>query len=294
VILLTLVGATALIAREASRSAAALRVAETERTRATRITEFLLGVFRATNPNETRGRTVTARELLDQAAARIRRDLAREPKARADLELAIGRAYGLVGLTHTADTIITRLVADLRARTPVDSLALANALEHHGRTGAVVGRLREGVAIMREVIAIRERKLGPNAPELASPYQRLGVMAESLDPLDRDSLAGKSLDRALALYRGADTLDTRSVVDVLRFKATLADNAGRAADALAIMREAVATAERTTTPDDPFRFNVYETYGLYLQSNGFTDSSIARRQAAGVRARAPGRHLQPL
>ncbi len=271
----TLVVATTLVVRESGRRAAALREAESQQVRSARITDFLLGVFRATNPNETRGRSVTARELLDQASARIRRDLANEPAARGDLELAIGRAYSLVGLNRTADTILTRLVAELRSRRPIDSLALANALEVHGRIGATLGRLREGIQIMREVIAIRERSLGPDAPEMASAYHRIGAMAEQLDPLDRDSVAAKSLVRALALYRKADTLDTRAIVDVLRFQATLVDDAGRSDEALAIMKEAVATAERTTDAADPFRFNVYETYAIYLQANGLSDSAIA-------------------
>lgn len=97
-IVITLIGATALTARESSRRGDALAAARAEQARANRITEFLMSVFRASNPSETRGRTVTARELLDNAANRVRRDLADDPSARSDMELAIGRAYAFVGM----------------------------------------------------------------------------------------------------------------------------------------------------------------------------------------------------
>jgi Zn-dependent alcohol dehydrogenase len=104
-----LVGATGWSTWQSARRAAALQVAQAERTRANRITNFLLGVFRATNPSETRGRTVTARELLDQAAARVAVDLAQEPAARADMELAIGQAYSFIGVLATAESLFAHV-----------------------------------------------------------------------------------------------------------------------------------------------------------------------------------------
>ncbi|MGE0442269.1 MAG: protein kinase [Gemmatimonadales bacterium] len=271
----TLIGATAAIARQSAARAAALGVATAQRDRAERLTDFLLNVFRSTNPNEARGRTVTAQELLDRAAVRIRSDLRSDTATRADMLYAIGRAHGLLGLNRTADTLLAAAVDLRRAARPVDSAALATSLEGHARTVLTMGRLPEGVGQLREVIALRERLLGPNAPAVAQVLRLLATAANQLDPTDRDSTAHRSLARALAIYRAADSAPTRDVVEVLRAQAVLAEDAGRLDDALAIMEDAVRETEAGTDADDPFRFVVYETYALYLGGTGKLDSAIA-------------------
>ncbi len=274
-VVLTLAGATVAIARQSAHRATALEVAEAERSRATRITNFLLGTFRATNPNETRGRTVTARELLDQAAARVRADLALEPGARADMELAIGQAYGFLGQSRTADTILTRVMEDRRAMSPQDSLALATAIEWHARTRMTLGDLRYGRERLQEVLTIRERLLGPDAVELAPVLQRIGSASEQLDPEDKDSTAYRSLQRAIDIHRAQDPVDGKAVADLYRFMAVLVSNRDEYAEGLRLMREAVATASAATDQKDPFLFNLRETLALFLKANGFADSAIA-------------------
>jgi serine/threonine-protein kinase len=274
-IAMTLVGATAVTAREAERRAAALEAAEAQRDRANRITEFLLGVFRATNPSETRGRTVTARELLDQAAARVRDDLAEDPAMRADMELAIGRAYAFIGLLGTADTVLGRAVAARREASPPDPLLTAEALDWHARTVLTLGRLQEGVAMMKEVVSLREGVLGSNAIELAPAYHRIGRVNVEFDPYDTSGVARANYEKALTLFRSADSVDQRAVAETLRMMASLTGDQGKSAEALALYEEAIVTARRAVDEDDPFLFNLAESLAHGLQANGHADSAIA-------------------
>lgn len=285
----TLVGATAVTAWQSSRRATALRVAEAERARATRITDFLLGIFRATNPNETRGRTVTARELLDQAAARVRRDLAADSAALADMELAIGRAYALVGLWPTADSMLARVVEARRAASPANPLEIAEALEWHGRIRMTRGRLEEGVAMMREVVALREQRLGPNAPELAPAYQRIAMASTQLDPDDTSGVARRHFRRALELLRSADSVDHRAVAEVLRHLGSITLDVGDPAEAAALLREALEAGRKATDEEDPFLFNLKESLALGLKVIGKADSAIAiHRELLETRRRVFG------
>jgi len=274
-IVITLIGATALTARESSRRGDALAAARAEQARANRITEFLMSVFRASNPSETRGRTVTARELLDNAANRVRRDLADDPSARSDMELAIGRAYAFVGMLATADTILGRAVEGRRQAVPADSLRIAEAVEWQARIWLTMGRLEEGLGLMRQVAALRESELGPNAPELAPVYQRIGMVSVSFDPEDTSGVARRHLDRALALFRQAKPADHLAVAEVLRHLGSLTMDQGKAEESVALFREAVATAERATDGNDPVLFNLYESLALGLRQTGHADSAIA-------------------
>ncbi len=287
----TLAGAAVVSTWQSRQRAAALRVAEAERTRATRVTEFLLSIFRATNPSETRGRTVTARELLDQAAARVAADLAADPATRSDLELAIGQAYAFLGLVPRADSILTEAVArrrEVMAARPAD---LADAIEWLGRIRATGGRLQDGMELMREAVALRTAA-GADSTTLAPAYHRIGLMAEQLDPMDSTGMAKTHMERALALYRAARPPNLRGAADMLRNLAGLADNRNQAAEALALSEAALAEARLAADEDDPYLFEYYESLALRLRINGFADSAIAiHRRLLEARRRVFGEHL---
>lgn len=91
VVATALVVATVVSITASTRRAQALRVANAERAKATRLTDFMLGIFTASNPSEAVGRTITARDLLDRAALTVGRDLAADTAVKSDLMLAIGR-----------------------------------------------------------------------------------------------------------------------------------------------------------------------------------------------------------
>ncbi len=78
---------------QAQRIATERDRATVESMRAESVSDFMLSIFEASDPFETQGRQVTARELLDQAGRNIRGDLSQHPEVRARLLEAIGRAY---------------------------------------------------------------------------------------------------------------------------------------------------------------------------------------------------------
>jgi hypothetical protein len=72
--------AYSLIQRAAAQKQTARAEAEAEAARQT--TGFLVGLFRILDPSEARGSSITAREMLDKGAARIDRELAKQPAIR--------------------------------------------------------------------------------------------------------------------------------------------------------------------------------------------------------------------
>ena len=86
------------------------RVARREATTASRTSEFLASLFAIADPTEDRGSRVTARELLDSGAAKIRSELRDEPLVRAEMLNTMGRAYSGLGLFDPA----LRLTAEAR------------------------------------------------------------------------------------------------------------------------------------------------------------------------------------
>ena len=101
---LSLVGglaATLWQSREATREAA----------RAERVTEFLVSLFREADPEQARGREVTANELLRRGERRLDSTLVQEPDTRARLLGVLGLINTQLGQYGRAESLLARSVA---------------------------------------------------------------------------------------------------------------------------------------------------------------------------------------
>jgi tetratricopeptide (TPR) repeat protein len=83
-----------------------------EATTADRTARFMVSLFKLADPGESRGNSVTVREVLDKGARDIGRSLENEPKIRADLLTAMGEAYTGLGLYEPARPLLARARAD--------------------------------------------------------------------------------------------------------------------------------------------------------------------------------------
>jgi non-specific serine/threonine protein kinase/serine/threonine-protein kinase len=87
-----------------------LRRITRERDRADRITEFMTGMFKVSNPSEARGNAVTAREILDKAAKDIDEGLAKDPELQAQMMHVMGNVYQSLGLYSRAESLLNHAV----------------------------------------------------------------------------------------------------------------------------------------------------------------------------------------
>ena len=91
-------GVSLVVAHQARRTAAEAARANREAAAARQVTDFLVSLFEVSDPSESRGNSVTAREILDRGADRIERELSDQPLVRAQLMDAMGTVYLQLGL----------------------------------------------------------------------------------------------------------------------------------------------------------------------------------------------------
>src|SRR6185436_1419606 len=177
------------------------RRVEGERRRALALAEFLQGLFRSADPDQSRGTVLTAREvlsagsrrLLDEPGARPRwwtagdEAPALEPRTRADLLQAVGEVYASLGLYPEARQLLTQALA-LRAA-PSDAtgrtdrtdreteLDRAETLSHLGEVALLASDYPASRRFYREALALKRRQLGPRALPLARDWNGLGLLA---------------------------------------------------------------------------------------------------------------------
>ena len=166
-----------LIAGFATALAAYARRAAYERDTAQQITQFMGELFQAVNPAEAQGNTVTVREILDRGAGRIRAQFAARPDLRARLLQEMGAASSSLSVTEPAQELLAESLAVRRASGDTDSLETADTMWRLARSYLQFGgggRVADAEPLTREALAIRRRRLGPRAPEVADSLNQLG------------------------------------------------------------------------------------------------------------------------
>jgi formylglycine-generating enzyme required for sulfatase activity len=81
------------------------QVAEKEAAKAKAVRDFVVNIFQFADPNSKRG-TINAREILDEADKRIRRDFAEQPELQEELLTAMEEVYAKIGLIAPAAMIL--------------------------------------------------------------------------------------------------------------------------------------------------------------------------------------------
>lgn len=180
-----------------------------ERGKAEAVSEFLLGVFSVADPEEAPGETVSARELLDRGARRVREDLAGQPGTQAAMLHALGRAHRSLGLYGRADTLLSDALELRRDDGQGSDREVAQTLLELGRTRLRRGEPDNAEVLLEEALAqLRE----PSAEAAAERAATLSTLAAARSARNDYAGAETALRRALALQRRlgleADTADT--------------------------------------------------------------------------------------
>jgi serine/threonine protein kinase/Flp pilus assembly protein TadD len=243
-----------------------------ERDRANRLTEFTTGIFKVSDPSESRGNSITAREILDKAAADIDKQLSLDPELRAAMMHTMGTVYFGLGLYPKAQSLLERAI-EIRKRTlgpeHRDTLSSMKAL---AEVQSREGRDEEAERTLRAVLEAQRRVLGKDDSDTLSSMSSLGLALAALG----------RFEEAERLQREALAVQTRSLgpedPDTLRIMGNLAITllkAGKLADAEALGREVSTLARRALGPDHPLTINVTNALSLVLFQEGRLDEAEA-------------------
>ncbi len=272
--------ASALVVATIAVSAARLR---RERDRATleaataqSVAEFLATLFQNADPARTRGTKLTAREVLDQGALRIERDLADQPLVKAKLLLVLGAVHRDLGLLDRAQALLERAL-DLRERqVPADELAVAAVLTELGLLDRMQGELDRARPRLERALTIRERRLGADHLDVGRTLSTLGTVSRLAGDATR---ARSSLERAVAIARrhapdGAEAGKWQSNLGLVY------QDAGELEPARLSFVEATRILERAEGPESPFVAMTLDNLGAVLRAKGRAAEALPHLERA--------------
>ncbi|MEE9141574.1 MAG: tetratricopeptide repeat protein, partial [Gammaproteobacteria bacterium] len=187
-VLAVVAGSAAIIANQQRNLA--VEQAET----AQEATDFLVGLFEVSDPSEARGNETKARDLLDDGAERIERELADQPAVRATLENTMGRAYTGLGLYNDAKPLLESALDTRRGLYGDKHVDVAQSQNQLGWNLALNAEYERAEQLYRNALASRRELLGEEHPEVADSMVGLALVLrdqgeyEEAEQLLRDSL----------------------------------------------------------------------------------------------------------
>jgi eukaryotic-like serine/threonine-protein kinase len=191
-LLVGLLLATSGLVRARRAEAEARREAETAR----QVSELLIGIFKVSDPGEARGETVTARELLDRGAERVREQLADQPEVQGSLLRTIGHAYSELGLYERAEGIYETDLAVRRSLHGEEHPEVAESLTQLAEVANRRGQFPRAGSLALRALDIQERTPGLEPLATARALSAAGIADWQLGNLDS---ARARLERSLAM-----------------------------------------------------------------------------------------------
>jgi tetratricopeptide (TPR) repeat protein len=173
-ILLLLLSSTIVMAVQARRIARERDRANHEAETAKQIASFLVGLFDVARPSEATANSITARQILDKGADRIRRDMQARSASRGTLLATMGDVYNSVGLYENAQALLEESIED---RSAVFGGRSAEAADGLFRLAGVLwrrGKLADAERDARSALDIRRELLGTEHPDVASSLAQVG------------------------------------------------------------------------------------------------------------------------
>jgi CHAT domain-containing protein len=166
--------------------------ANAEARQAQQVADLLVGVFATTAGDQSRGHSVTAAELLDSGAKRIRQELEDQPRLQVALLDRIGHIYLNLGMYPSAEKQFSANSKLCREHFGEGSAEYAASLTGMGLTLLEEGEYGRARPYFQQACDLRERVLGEQHP----------LCSESRRHLARMALLEGDLVSALKRYQG--------------------------------------------------------------------------------------------
>jgi tetratricopeptide (TPR) repeat protein len=230
------------------RAVRAEKKAVEEAATAQKVSDFLVDLFKVSDPSEARGNTITAREILDKGAAQIDQELEAQPLVRARLMETIGTVYRSLGLYEQAKPMLEKALKLKKSIYGDDNLSVADTLHNLGIISDDQGKYEEAASFFRQSLDIRSHKLGPDDPEVARSLNSLAIVYWNQE---KYAEAEPLFERSLAIKEKALGPDHPDLASTLINLGALKHTQRKYEEAEALFKRALAISEKNLGPEHP-------------------------------------------
>jgi non-specific serine/threonine protein kinase/serine/threonine-protein kinase len=223
-----------------------LRRTRRERDRADRVTEFMTGMFKVSDPSQARGNDIRAREILDKASTDIDSGLAKEPELQAQMMDVMGNVYMSLGLYSKSETLLRHAIAIRRQTLGPDHPDTLKSMYDLAIVLNEDSKYSEAEKLARETIDIRRRVLGAQNHDTLASMSKLALFTQN----EGHYAEAEKLDRSvLEVTKRVFGQQDQLYMDTLQDSAIVSAYQGKYSDAENAFREVLEIDRRTLAPD---------------------------------------------
>lgn len=275
----SLIVGSARIARERDR-------ANREAEAAGRVADFLVGTFKVSDPDQSRGNQVTAREILDKGARQIETGLAGQPALQARMMITMGEVYEGLGLYEPARQLLEKAVRlQLRVFGPEDRQTLV-AQRLLARMLEYQAHFPDAEKLYRATLEKQQRIFGPDNIETLRTQSGLGgLYNEQGRYADAEKLLS-AVAKASERVAGPDSPETFSALHSL---AIAYDGAGQYGKEAALWEELYRRRLRKLGPDHPDTISSMQNLAyVYFRQGKTAEAEKLQRRGLEIGRRVQG------
>ncbi len=281
-----LIAYAATVTVQANRIQSALERSRVEAHKAQQVSDFIIDIFKVSDPEVSGIETVTARELLDKSQERIHNRLEDAPEVKSQMSHVLGEIYYNLGSYKESALLLETALDTRRKLLSKQDPTLANTMTKLAITYRDTDRYDQARILFDEALAIH-RSLGDDNAEHAEVLNSLALLLknqrryEEAESLYNDAIA--------MLRRVANNRDYSEVAAALNNLANLHRLRGHFSVAETNMREAVAMEGRVHGENHPdFALYLRNLAGILTDMERYGEAETLHLQALEIQNRVLG------
>jgi eukaryotic-like serine/threonine-protein kinase len=260
--------------------------ANRERDRATRITDFMTNMFKVSDPSEARGRSVTAREVLDKASNDMGKGLAKDPSVQAQMMQVLASIYWNLGLFDRAHELAQQALEIRRKFLGPDNPDTLRSMTQLGGILIRQGQFPEAERLERDALVGDRRVMGADDPLTLRTMDYLAVTLGYEGHGDQELQLEREAVEAGTHKLGAEDPE---VMRITKNLAAALSGVGRYAEAEQMFRREFEFDRRVEGPDAPHTLIDEGNIGFALKSRGhYAEAEAYYREVLAIQQKVLG------
>ena len=274
-LVLSLVGGLAATAWQA-------RAKTIEAQKAEAVKAFLISIFQGADPVQAAGRDITLRQVLDEGAERVQRELASQAAVQGELLTVLAGVYAELGVTERAAALTDQALGIHQQLHGAGSGLVGTNLRQKASLAVARGDANSADQLVREALAIHRRAYGNLHQDVAEDLDVLLIAARQRGRLaDAVSAAEESLRIRRAIFGN----EHRLVADSLNNLAVVRREQGRYDEAAALYSETIDLRRRLLGGEHPHVALAVHNFSALQLIRGELEQAEASSQEALERFR---------
>jgi serine/threonine-protein kinase len=249
-----------------------------EAQKAEAVKAFLISIFQGADPVQTPGRDITVRQVLDDGAGRVERDLSSEPAVQGELFTVLAGIYIRLGVTDRASALTDQALAIHERLYGPDSALAATNLRQKATLALERGDADTAERFAREALEKHRRAYGDLHDEVA---EDLGELVDAARRRGRLADALAAAEESLRIQRAIHGNEHTRVAQSLNNLAVLRNDQGRYEESAALYSQAIDLRRRLFGREHPLvalnvhNFAVLQFYrGELQQAAGLSQEAL--------------------